>query len=94
MPDLGSLLRPPYIFLILGVISISAAAFFTFSGRVWVRFNGWVYRAEEPRAFWVNVAAYYFVGVCFIGYFLYKVYGISSSNRGHSWFARPVRWTA
>jgi hypothetical protein len=78
MPDFGSLLRPPYIFLILGVISISAAVVFSFSGRVWVRFNGWVYRAKEPRAFWGNVAAYYFVGVCFVGRFLYKVYGISN----------------
>jgi hypothetical protein len=73
LPDLSSLLRPPYIFLIVGVISISAAAVFTFAGKVWVRFNGWVYRAREPRAFWGEVAAYYFVGVCFIGYFL--VYG-------------------
>jgi len=73
MSDLNSLVRPPYIFLVLGVVSISAAAVFTGMGKVWVRFNGWVHRAEEPRAFWGEVVAYYFVGVCFIGYFLSKI---------------------
>ena len=42
-------------------------------GKVWVRFNGWVYRAQEPRIFWGEVALYYLGGVCFIGYFLSKV---------------------
>ena len=50
MSDRFWLLRPPYIFFILGVISISAAVVFTCMGKVWVRFNGWVYRAKEPGA--------------------------------------------
>jgi len=66
------LLRPPYIFLILGVIFISAAAVFTYTGKVWVRFNGWVYRAEKPGTFWGEVAVYYLGGVWFIGCFLYQ----------------------
>jgi hypothetical protein len=78
MPDLGSLQRSPYIFLILGVIFISAAVVFTCTGKVWVRFNGWVYRAKEPRAFWVNTLILYFVGVCFIGGFLFTVGGLSN----------------
>jgi len=78
LSDLNSLLRPPYIFLILGVISISAATVFTYTGKVWVRFNGWVHRAKEPRAFWGNVASYYLVGVCFIAYFLFKIEGPSN----------------
>jgi ABC-type cobalamin transport system permease subunit len=73
--DLHSLLRPPNVFLILGVISISAAVIFTCTGKVWVRFNGWVYRAKEPVWFWWEVALDYLIGACFIGYFLYKVYG-------------------
>ena len=72
MPNLSTLIRPPYVFLILGIISISAATVFTCTGKVWVRFNGWIYRAKEPRAFWGEVAAYYFVGVCFIGFFVYR----------------------
>jgi hypothetical protein len=61
----------PYIFLILGVASISAAAVWTSTGKVWVRFHGWVYRAKEPNRFGWEVAIYYLGGVCFVGYFLY-----------------------
>jgi hypothetical protein len=62
---------PPYSLSILGAISISAATFFGCTGRVWVRFNGWVYRAKEPRAFWGEVAAYFLAGVGLIAYYLY-----------------------
>src|ERR1035438_6236113 len=71
--DWNKPISSPYIFLFLGVASILAAVIWTYTGRVWVRFNGWVYRAKEPRSFWGEVAAYYLVGVCFIGYFLYLV---------------------
>ena len=71
MPELKSLLKPPYIFLILGVISICAATVFTCTGKVWVRFNGWVYRAQRPRSFWVEVLLYYLVGIWFVGCFFY-----------------------
>jgi|HubBroStandDraft_5_1064220.scaffolds.fasta_scaffold731923_1 hypothetical protein len=54
MPDLASLLRPPYLFLILGIISILAAVVFTCTGKVWVRFNGWLYRAKEPGWFCIQ----------------------------------------
>jgi hypothetical protein len=73
MSDWSSPIRSPYVFLILGVLSISAAAVFTFVGKVWVRFNGWVYRAEEPRSFLGEVAAYFLVGIVFIGYFFYLI---------------------
>ena len=76
--DFKSLLKPPYIFVILGAVSLSVAVVFTCMGKVWVRFNGWVYRAEKPGAFWGEVALYYLGGVWFLGYFLYKVYGASN----------------
>jgi hypothetical protein len=76
MHDMNSLLRPPYIFLVVGGLSISAALVFTFMGKVWVRFNGWVYRTEEPRTFWVQIAVLFLGGVWFVGYFFYKVYGL------------------
>jgi len=76
MPDLSSLLKPPNVFMILGVITISGAAFFAYTGKVWVRFSGWVYRDKEPRVFWGEVAAYFLVGVFFLGYFLFKIYGL------------------
>jgi len=40
-------------------------------GKVWVRFSGWVYRAEKPVTFWWEVALDCLIGVWFIGYFLY-----------------------
>jgi hypothetical protein len=73
MLDFYTVFRPPYIFLVLGILSISAAVVFTCTGRAWVRFNGWIYRAKEPRWFWYEVALYYLSGIFFIGYFLLKV---------------------
>jgi len=73
MPDLFSPLGPPYILLILGVISFFAAVVWTCTGKVWVRFHGWVYRAEEPNRFVWEVAMYYLGGVFLVGFFLYKV---------------------
>ena len=68
--------RPPHIFLALGLLSVAAATVFAIKGKVWVRFNGWVYRAEKPETFWWEVAIDYLVGAFFIGYFLYKAYGL------------------
>lgn len=73
MSDSFWLLRAPGIFLVLGGVSISAAAFFTCTGKVWVRFNGWVYRAKEPKWFWWEVALDYLIALAFIGYFLFKI---------------------
>ncbi len=52
--------------LIIGVIPFSAAAVFTFIGKVWVRSRGWVYRDEEPLTYWWNVALFFVIGVIFI----------------------------
>jgi hypothetical protein len=62
----------PYVFLILGVFLFSLGAVWTCTGKASARFT-WVYRAEEPCLFWLVVAMYYLGGVCFIGYFLYRV---------------------
>jgi cytochrome b561 len=59
-----------YIYLILGVITLSGAVVSTYTGKTWARFGGWVYRAKEPNDFWWVVAIYYFGGVLFIGIFL------------------------
>jgi hypothetical protein len=42
------------------------------------KINVFIYRAEEPRTFWVDVALYYLGGVWSLGYFLYKIYGLSN----------------
>jgi hypothetical protein len=68
MPDSES--TPSYILLTLGVISFFAGAVWTYTGKAWDRFHGWVYRAEEPTRFWWEVSMYFLVGVLFIGIFL------------------------
>jgi hypothetical protein len=73
--DLHSLVEPPYIFLIVGGVFLSAAVFWMYTGRAWVRFNGWVYRAKEPKWFWWQVAVCLLFGIGFIARFLYGVLG-------------------
>jgi hypothetical protein len=65
------ILRPPYIFLILGVIIFSGAVVSTCTGKTSARTGRWIYRAKEPSTFWWVVAIYYFAGIGFIGYFLW-----------------------
>jgi hypothetical protein len=69
----GSDLRPMYGWLLFGVFSLFLAVVGTCTGEAWARFGRVVYRAKEPKQFWRLVAMYYLGGVCFIGYFLYKV---------------------
>jgi len=78
MPDVHSLLKPPYIFLIFGGISLCIGVVSTCTGVSWARYGRVLYRAKEPRKFWEDVAACYLIGICFIGYFLYKLYGLSN----------------
>jgi hypothetical protein len=73
VPDLQLFLRSPYFSLIVGVISFSLGTVWTCTGRVWIRFHSWVYRAEEPVTYWIAIAVYYLGGVFFIGKFLYLV---------------------
>jgi len=42
-------------------------------GKSYVRFQGWVYRSEEPKKFWWSVATYYLGGIFFIGADLFNV---------------------
>jgi hypothetical protein len=69
MPD-SNPTQMPLLCLIAGVILLSAAVAWTCTGKVWVRFDGWVYRAKEPAGFWFVVAMYYLAGVSLIGYYL------------------------
>jgi len=78
MPDLYSLLRPPYGYLTFGVILFSAGVVSTCTGKTFSGYGGWSYRAKEPTQFWWTVAIDYLGAACFIGYFLYRVYGLSN----------------
>jgi len=67
-------LRPPYGLLMFGLFLLVLAVGGTCTGEAWAYFGQVVYRDKEPKQFWRLVAMHYLVGVCFIGYFLYKVY--------------------
>jgi hypothetical protein len=78
MPDLYSLLNllltPPYAYLTLGVILLSAGVVSTCAGKTFSGYGGWAHRAKEPAQFWWTVAIDYLGGTCLIGYFLCKVH--------------------
>ena len=78
MSDLNSLLNPKFICLIPGVIFLISAVVSTCTGVSWARYGRVIHRAEEPMQFWEDVVSCYLIGICFIGYFLYKVYRLSS----------------
>ena len=73
----GSDLKPPYGLLIFGVVSLLLGVIATFTGDAWSRFGRVVRRVNDPNQFWSLVALQYLIGVCFIGYFLCRVYGLS-----------------
>jgi hypothetical protein len=66
----SNLPQMPSLCLIAGVISFSVAVVWTCTGKVWVRFDGWVYRAKEPAGFWFVVAMYYLAGVGLIAFYV------------------------
>jgi hypothetical protein len=66
-------LRPSYFFLILGLISLAVGVISTCTGVTWARFGRVIYRTKEPNEFWEDVVTCYVIGVCFIGYFSYKL---------------------
>jgi hypothetical protein len=73
-----SQLRSPYGLLFFGIFSLFLAVAGTCTGEAWAFLGRVVCRAKEPKQFWQLIAIYYLGGICFIGYFLYKVYGLSN----------------
>jgi hypothetical protein len=61
------------MFLMLGIISFSGAVVSTCTGKTWLRNQSCINRAKEPTEFWCTVAMYYLIGICLVGYFLYRV---------------------
>ena len=75
MPDWWhSQINSPYYFLVFGIIFVLAAVVAMCTGKVYGRYGVMSSRAKEPTQFWWGVGMYYIGGICFIGYFLYKVW--------------------
>lgn len=78
MSDPFWLLKPPYIFFTAGMFVIFLAVVYTYTGKAWIRFHGWVYRVKEPKRYWLEVAMYYLGGFFLIGIFLYEIHVFSN----------------
>jgi hypothetical protein len=63
----------PLFHLISAFLVISLGAHSIATGRTWVRFGGWAYRANEPKTFWWNVAVLFLIGLFLLGCCLHKV---------------------
>jgi hypothetical protein len=78
MSDPFWFLKPPYTLLDAGMFVVFLAVIYTYTGKAYIRFHGWVYRADEPKRYWLEVIAYYVVGVGLIGLFLYTFNAFSN----------------
>jgi hypothetical protein len=69
MADLFGLQSPPYGLLVGGVALIALGALYTCTGKAYARFHGYIYRADDPKGFWLEVASSYLLGLALIGLF-------------------------
>jgi hypothetical protein len=74
MPDWDSLLNSKFIYLVLGLIFLSAAVTSACTGKTIARYRGWVYRDKNPSDFWWVVAIYWLAGMLGIGIYLGSVF--------------------
>jgi hypothetical protein len=63
----------PNTLFAFGVFVLLLGLVYLISGKVWVRFQGWVYSNEEPRRYWLELALYF---VCGLGLMLYAIFSI------------------
>lgn len=57
----------PLFLWISGFAVIALAVHWTFTGRIYVRFYGWVNRVEQPKKYWSNLVLLYLLGLFIIG---------------------------
>jgi hypothetical protein len=72
MADLFGIQHPRYGLLAGGIILIALGARYTCTGKAYARLHGWIYRADDPKGFWLEVAGSYLLGLALIGLFLYE----------------------
>jgi uncharacterized membrane protein YfcA len=69
--NLFGVLSPRYVLPAFGIFLIVRGVVCTYTGKIYARFHGWVYRQEDPKGFWLEVALGYVLGLGLIGIFLY-----------------------
>jgi hypothetical protein len=66
--DWSWLTKPmPHGWLVFGCFLLFLGVVYTGMGKAYIRFQGWVYRSEEPKEFRWSVAMYYLGGILLIG---------------------------
>jgi len=65
--------KTPYGSLAFGVFLLFMGVVFICTGKAYIRFQGWVYRSEEPKVFWWSVGANFLLGALFIGDYVFNV---------------------
>ena len=60
-----------YGLLAFGIFLIVQGVVYTYTGKAYARFHGWVYRQEDPKGFWLEVGGAYVLGLGLIGIFVY-----------------------
>ena len=58
--------------LFFGVGLIVFGVVYVCMGRAYARFHGWIYRANDPKGYWREVALYFVLGAGFVVYALYE----------------------
>jgi hypothetical protein len=57
--------------LIIRTVLMGVTLISILTGTCIVKYRGFVFRAEQPKEFWQNVALYFVLGLVFLGLYLY-----------------------
>jgi hypothetical protein len=60
-------------FLIMGVALMAVTLISILTGTCLVKYEGFVYRAEDPKKFWEAVGTYCVLGLICLGFYLYTI---------------------
>ena len=73
MHDPFWLFKPPYSSFSIGMAFCLKSMVSIYTGEDWGRFGRVIKRAEETKKFWRAIMAQILIGVCLIGYSLYRI---------------------
>jgi hypothetical protein len=64
----------PGALLLGGIGLIVYGLIYACMGKAYARFHGWVYRENDPKGFWGEVATYCILGAALVAYAIYESY--------------------
>ena len=57
--------------LFFGIGLIAFGVVYICMGKAYARFHGWVYRSDDPKGYWGEVALYFVLGAGLVAYSLF-----------------------